>query len=230
MIVKNESLGRSLDHNPYNFQRCWDLPSKPDLRSESDGFNPPMYLELMKAIQNLERKRKHCKCHKHKKGKSVPGKNLSKNSQTDGNDDDAMEGSSKWAKRSAAKNARQMIAEQTQLTDDKDYDPNGESESGSEESYESNDSSVSEEFHSAQSEANANKRLAAPIETKRDETRRDEPKSEGRHDETRRDGTRLRDFQGPVEHCWVESFEVDINSKRLDQFSIPSESIQWLSN
>lgn len=199
-------------------QRCWSIPGGSNLSSNSYETNQPIYLEIMKAIQKLQKaNEKKCKCKKsHLKGKSVPGKNLSKNSQCDGNDDEAP-----LAKRSrvAAKNARKTIAQQSQIIDaqlpkgDKAYEPDQDNESEVDDDDYDDDADDCDDVVDNGQEREASNR------------------SDGNNSESgmsddfqsAHSSNRVTNFQGAVDHCWVESFEIDINSKRLDQFSIMSE-------
>lgn len=164
-----------------------------------------------------EQKSKALAKRERKKGKNVPGKNLSKNSQCDGNDEETPGPSKRTQRnnsRSAAKKARQTIAQQTPLIDsqlpkgDRPFEPVEENEEDSDESDESEtfeeeneenerNESMDDDFQSARSFHNL-------INDDPDPGPAPAPKAE-------------------VEHCWVESFDLELNSKRVDAFSIPSK-------
>lgn len=141
------------------------------------------------------------------KGKQVPGKNLSKNSQVDGNDEEpgTSKKSARQNSRQAAQAARESIAHQTQLIDiqmpdgDKPYKPESESNSD-------------------------------------DESESEQEDEEGEHDDSNENESMDDDFQSAQsfqqdlsdlgdtkEHCWVETFDLELNSKRIDAFQIASK-------
>lgn len=139
-----------------------------------------------------------------KKGKKVPGKNLSKNSQCDGNDEDEP-GVSKRTQRSnfriAAKKARQTIAQQTPLIDsqlpkgDKPFRPLEEPvENDEDDDDDYDDDDVVEE--STDDEEN---------EGAQNESMDDDFQS------ARSFQPRVEDLEAEVEHCWVESFDLELN-------------------
>lgn len=157
-------------------------------------------MEILRAIKELQRDKKH-KCKHLQKGKSVPGKNLSKNSQCDGNDDEPGTSVKKGRKnRAAARNARPKIAQQSQMVDnhlpegDKDYEPDFEHE----ESDDDGDESINEGMHCEQDNESSDDFQSATSQPQ-------------------------YSLGGGTEYCWVESFDLDINSKRVDAFSIPSK-------
>ena len=151
-----------------------------------------------------------------KKGKKVPGKNLSKNSQCDGNDDEEA-GVSKRTQRSnsriAAKKARQTIAQQTPLIDsqlpkgDKPFRP---LEEPVENDYDDDDDDDDDDILEESTDDEGNERA-------QNESMDDDFQSARSFQPT------LEDLEGEVEHCWVESFDLELNSKRVDAFSIPSK-------
>jgi hypothetical protein len=140
-----------------------------------------------------------------KKGKKVPGKNLSKNSQCDGNDEEEA-GVSKRTQRSnsriAAKKARQTIAQQTPLIDsqlpkgDKPFRPLEEPVENDydDDDDDSDDDDVGEE--TTDDEEN---------ERAQNESMDDDFQS------ARSFQPRPQDVEDEVQHCWVESFDLELN-------------------
>lgn len=193
-------------------QRCWNI--KKDEAEKvfiPHGPNEAMYAEIMKAIRKLQQQQER-KC-KHLRGKAVPGKNLSKNSQCDGNNDQEPSTSKKGQRKNsrvAAKNAKKIIADQAQVVDhqmpqgDKVYEPNFE-----EEENESDD--CSEELSDASESMDDDYQSAQSVQ----QHLRDDPDPP----------PPVPPLTGAVEHCWVEAFELEVNSKRLDAFSIPSNDL-----
>ena len=180
----------------------------------SVGLTEQLFLQqqILKTLQELTRKRKKKKKEKNEKkekGKNVPGKNLSKNSQCDGNDDqpEPEQGPSKSAPkpdpkrvtRRAAKKAAQEIEKQTPHIDgnmpsgDKNY-VEEDSESDSESESEPDDPN-SDVFGTACSEM-GDEPAEAPYS-------RPMPSIDPVHYQA-----------GDDDYCWVESFELDLNSKR----------------
>jgi len=159
---------------------------------------------LKKALKELQREKQAASAarEKKKKGKSVPGKNLSKNSQCDGNDDDSGP-SQRTNSRRAAKSARETIAQQSLLIDpqlpkgDKPYEPAESSESDIE-----SDQDDENEFD---------------LEEEENESMDDDFQSAQSFQPN------YGDLGDSVDHCWVESFDLELNSKRIDAFSIPSK-------
>ena len=199
--------------------------------------------EILKTLQMLTKKKRKKKEEKISKGKSLPGKNVSKKSQitqVDGNDDDPGEGSSKAedtskatkrpargrpgaargqpgkrgkaAKRTAATKALANITLQSLMVDgnlpagDKNYNPEPEEESETDDNVDDDDDDDDEEeeedaFETAQSKASES-----------------DPEVEAR--------PRPLPSYNPISYldadddkfCWVESFEVDLNSKRKNLF------------
>jgi hypothetical protein len=180
--------------------------------------------QILKTLQMLTKRKKKKEAKSETvKGKNVPGKNLSKNSQLDGNHDEPGEpGTSKGPKKSnqgtkrpatrggrtAAKRALANISEQSLLVDgslplgDKNFEPdddNDDSETEEEEDSEeaSDDGTV---FETAQSY---------------DAESEEEPSSRSRPLPSYNISYHDSDDD---KYCWVESFEVDLNSKRQNSF------------
>ena len=201
------------------YLRCWKIPSSSSKLSvnNSFGLTEQLYLQqqILKTLQELTRKRRKKKKEKKEKGKNVPGKNLSKNSQCNGNDDDLNQpGPSKrtpkegkkMVTRKAAKKAATSIAKQSELIDgnmvpgDKAFEPEPEheSESESDSATESGEDDLdSNAFGTAQSHhSEKEEEPAEPFS-------RPMPSIDPVHYQADDD-----------KYCWVESFELDLNSKR----------------
>jgi hypothetical protein len=203
-------------------QRCWAIP-KDVAKREFVQPRDPATLEMIKlALREFKREQdeKVALKRQRKKGKKVPGKNLSKNSQCDGNDEEEP-GVSKRTQRSnsriAAKKARQTIAQQTPLIDsqlpkgDKPFRPleepvENDYDDDDDEDDDYDDDDVGEE--STDDEGN---------ERAQNESMDDDFQS------ARSFQPRLEDLEAEIEHCWIESFDLELNSKRIDAFSIPSK-------
>jgi len=194
-------------------QRCWNIPGDGTQQRSFVSPDSANTVEIVKAALwqfKREQKARALAKRERQKGKNVPGKNLSKNSQCDGNDEEPA-GRSKRAQRnrSAAKKARQSIAEQAPLIDtqlpkgDSTFVPvDEEEEEESDYDVESeDDESIDDDFESARSSRNL-----------QDDPDPPDPVPPG-----------PAPVKGDVQHCWVESFDLELNSKRVDQFRIPGK-------
>ena len=198
------------------FLRCWKIPSSSSNMqgNNSFGLTQQLYLQqqILKTLQELTKKRKKKKKEKNEKGKNVPGKNLSKNSQCDGNDDDLSQpGPSKgvpkkgkkMVTRRAAKKAAVSIAKQSELVDgnmapgDKNFEPEHEQESDSDSEPESE--SEAEDDLDSNAFGTAQEEQEEPAERLRQTMPSIDPVHYHADDE---------------KYSWVESFELDLNSKR----------------
>lgn len=198
----------------FAFQRCWNIPGEAKKQTFVQPRDPAT-LEMIKiALREFQREQeaRAVARRERKKGKNVPGKNLSKNSQCDGNDDEP--GPSKRAQRNtfriAAKKARQTIAQQTPLIDsqlpkgDKAFEPVDEVEEDSDDD-DDDESELYEE--NEENERGQNESMDDDFQSARSFQQQ------------------LEDLEGEVEHCWVESFDLELNSKRVDAFNIPSKHL-----
>jgi hypothetical protein len=175
-------------------------------------------LEMIKiALREFQREQKAKAVAKRekKKGKNVPGKNLSKNSQCDGNDEEPPGPSKRGQRnnfRTAAKKARQTIAQQTPLIDSQLPKGDRPFELVEEDEEDSDDGDESDTFEEDNEENEKNESLDDDFQS---------AKSFHNLLDSDPPGPKPPPKAEP-EHCWVESFDLELNSKRIDAFKIPS--------
>jgi len=226
---------------------------------------------------NQDSGKSNCPCSKCHKGKSIPGKDLAKCSQVDGNDDPPEEpnastasvsanqtkGSKKMKKsnfncksvsrstkcgtRSAAKlaaenvkkncailNPKDSLENQTMQELDSDYSPSDEDEETDQSSTESNSSEFSsEEFDTAEGEPLLHYHLSNQQLNLKSQTFHTNLQTNQQPPQPPQPPQPLPPPLPPIsvpstlqagndQICFVETFELDLDSKRVDNFSIPA--------